>query len=43
MAGSTAVAGGGLVLGGSIRGNINALRDSWPRVLNFLREKFVNR
>jgi dienelactone hydrolase len=43
MAGSTAVAGGRLVLGGSIRGNINALRDSWPKVLHFLREKFVKR
>ena len=43
MAGSTAVAGGRLVLGGTIEGNTNALRDSWPKVLEFLGSRFMQR
>ncbi len=43
MAGSTAVAGGRLVLGGTIEGNIHALQDSWTKVLDFLGEHLSKR
>jgi dienelactone hydrolase len=42
MAGSTAVAGGRLVLGGTIEGNIKAMEDSWPKVLEFLKRAISN-